>query len=50
MRLYWESHLGKRLPAYNRRKSLYIAGPFPFMSKEFRIIRVDDDCLLLIFY
>ncbi|OWM73716.1 hypothetical protein CDL15_Pgr026820 [Punica granatum] len=33
--LYGESHLGKRMPAYDGRKSLYTAGPFPFESKEF---------------
>ena len=43
VRLYRESHLGKRLPAYDGRKSLYTAGPLPFMSKEFRIVLVDDD-------
>ncbi|CAA6663018.1 unnamed protein product [Spirodela intermedia] len=32
---YGESHLGKRQPVYDRRKSLYTAGPLPFNSKEF---------------
>ncbi|CAK9164365.1 unnamed protein product [Ilex paraguariensis] len=41
--LYRESHLGKRLPAYDGRKSLYTAGPLPFVSKEFRITLVDED-------
>lgn len=41
--LYQESHLGKRLPAYDGRKSLYTAGPLPFISKEFRITLIDDD-------
>ncbi|KAL3716352.1 hypothetical protein ACJRO7_008022 [Eucalyptus globulus] len=40
---YRESHLGKRLPAYDGRKSLYTAGPLPFMSKEFKITLIDDD-------
>ena len=31
VKLYRESHLGKRLPAYDGRKSLYTAGPLPFM-------------------
>ncbi|KAM1026662.1 hypothetical protein TB2_039490 [Malus domestica] len=41
--LYRESHLGKRLPAYDGRKSLYTAGPLPFLSKEFKITLTDDD-------
>ncbi|CAN1266715.1 Protein argonaute 1 [Linum perenne] len=41
--LYRESHLAKRLPAYDGRKSLYTAGPLPFTSKEFRITLVDED-------
>ncbi|KAG9147437.1 hypothetical protein Leryth_020420 [Lithospermum erythrorhizon] len=41
--LYRESHLGKRLPVYDGRKSLYTAGPLPFVSKEFKIILVDDE-------
>ncbi|KAM1398477.1 hypothetical protein ACFX2I_015928 [Malus domestica] len=40
---YRESHLGKRLPAYDGRKSLYTAGPLPFLSKEFKITLIDDD-------
>ncbi|XLR66441.1 hypothetical protein S83_017113 [Arachis hypogaea] len=43
VRLYRESHLGKRLPAYDGRKSLYTAGPLPFVSKEFRIMLIDED-------
>ncbi|CAI8586788.1 unnamed protein product [Vicia faba] len=42
VRLYWDSHLGKRLPAYDGRKSLYTAGPLPFISKDFRITLVDE--------
>ncbi|KAK6794880.1 hypothetical protein RDI58_008333 [Solanum bulbocastanum] len=41
--LYQESHLGKRLPAYDGRKSLYTAGPLPFVQKEFKITLTDDD-------
>lgn len=41
--LYKESHLGKRLPAYDGRKSLYTAGPLPFVTKEFKITLVDED-------
>lgn len=40
--LYRESHLGKRIPAYDGRKTLYTAGPLPFRSKEF-IVKLDND-------
>lgn len=43
VKLYRDSHLGKRLPAYDGRKSLYTAGPLPFVSKEFKITLVDED-------
>ncbi|CAL5184870.1 unnamed protein product [Lathyrus oleraceus] len=43
VRLYRDSHLGKRLPAYDGRKSLYTAGPLPFITKDFRITLVDED-------
>ena len=43
VRLYRESHLGRRLPAYDGRKSLYTAGPLPFTLKEFKIILIDED-------
>ncbi|GLT55905.1 hypothetical protein SLA2020_289890 [Shorea laevis] len=43
VQLYRESHLGKRLPAYDGRKSLYTAGPLPFSTKEFRILLADED-------
>ncbi|XP_028793138.1 protein argonaute 1-like isoform X1 [Neltuma alba] len=43
VKLYRESHLGKRLPVYDGRKSLYTAGPLPFISKEFRITLLDED-------
>ena len=43
VKLYRESHLGKRLPAYDGRKSLYTAGPLPFATKEFRITLADED-------
>ncbi|KAK4479261.1 hypothetical protein RD792_014772 [Penstemon davidsonii] len=43
VRQYRESHLGKRLPAYDGRKSLYTAGPLPFVSKEFRIALIDEE-------
>lgn len=39
--LYSESHLGKRKTAYDGRKSLYTAGPFPFESKEF-VVRLAE--------
>ncbi|XP_018492188.1 protein argonaute 1 [Raphanus sativus] len=41
--LYKETHLGRRLPAYDGRKSLYTAGPLPFVSKEFRILLQDEE-------
>lgn len=41
--MYRDSHLGKRLPAYDGRKSLYTAGPLPFVSKEFKITLLDED-------
>nr|XP_009759518.1 PREDICTED: LOW QUALITY PROTEIN: protein argonaute 1-like [Nicotiana sylvestris] len=43
VKLYRESHLGKRLPAYDGRKSLYTAGPLPFVQKDFKITLSDDD-------
>lgn len=43
VKLYRESHLGKRLPVYDGRKSLYTAGPLPFTSKEFVISLVDEE-------
>ncbi|XP_057955884.1 protein argonaute 5-like [Malania oleifera] len=41
--LYGQSHLGKRLPAYDGRKSLYTAGPLPFNSKEFVVKLVEKE-------
>ena len=41
VKLYKE-HLGMRDPAYDGRKSLYTAGPLPFMSKEF-VVKLDND-------
>ncbi|KAJ0981614.1 hypothetical protein J5N97_009869 [Dioscorea zingiberensis] len=43
VRLYRESYLGMRLPAYDGRKSLYTAGELPFSSREFNIKLVDED-------
>ncbi|KAL4574638.1 hypothetical protein LXL04_021474 [Taraxacum kok-saghyz] len=43
VKLYKDSHLGKRLPAYDGRKSLYTAGPLPFVSKDFKITLLDED-------
>ncbi|KAJ4962028.1 hypothetical protein NE237_021938 [Protea cynaroides] len=43
VKLYRDSHLGRRLPAYDGRKSLYTAGPLPFTSKEFSITLIDED-------
>ncbi|CAN6252682.1 unnamed protein product [Urochloa humidicola] len=43
VKLYKQSYLGGRLPAYDGRKSLYTAGPLPFTSQEFHITLLDDD-------
>ncbi|XP_043692364.1 protein argonaute 10-like [Telopea speciosissima] len=43
VKLYKESDLGKRLPAYDGRKCLYTAGELPFTSKEFNIKLVEED-------
>ncbi|XP_029123469.1 protein argonaute 1A [Elaeis guineensis] len=43
VRLYRQSYLGGRLPAYDGRKSLYTAGPLPFTSREFQIALIDED-------
>lgn len=40
---YGDSHLGRRNPAYDGRKSLYTAGPLPFKSKEFAVKLIDND-------
>ncbi|KAJ0083545.1 hypothetical protein Patl1_30531 [Pistacia atlantica] len=40
-RIYRESHLGQRIPAYDGRKSIYTAGALPFDSKEF-IVKLSD--------
>ncbi|GJZ45787.1 argonaute 1-like protein [Tanacetum coccineum] len=41
--LHQDSHLGRRLPADDERKSLYTVGPLPFVSKEFKITLFDED-------
>jgi eukaryotic translation initiation factor 2C len=43
VKLYRETALGHRLPAYDGRKSLYTAGPLPFPSKEFQISLLEED-------
>ncbi|KAH7653568.1 eukaryotic translation initiation factor 2C protein [Dioscorea alata] len=43
VKLYRESHLGGRLPAYDGRKSLYTAGPLPFTSRTFEITLYDEE-------
>jgi eukaryotic translation initiation factor 2C len=43
VKLHRESSLGRRLPAYDGRKSMYTAGPLPFQSKEFTITLLDED-------
>ncbi|XP_022729133.1 protein argonaute 5-like isoform X2 [Durio zibethinus] len=42
-KMYKESHLGRRCPAYDGRKSLYTAGALPFESKEFVVKLIDED-------
>ncbi|PRQ33293.1 putative post-transcriptional gene silencing PAZ-Argonaute family [Rosa chinensis] len=41
--LYSETHLGKRIPAYDGMKSLYTAGPLPFSSQEFVVKLLPND-------
>ncbi|EYU41430.1 hypothetical protein MIMGU_mgv1a0024802mg, partial [Erythranthe guttata] len=43
VKVYKESDLGKRLPAYDGRKSLYTAGELPFARKEFIVKLVDEE-------
>ncbi|KAJ8765428.1 hypothetical protein K2173_013186 [Erythroxylum novogranatense] len=43
VKLYRESDLGMRLPAYDGRKSLYTAGELPFAWKEFTVKLVDEE-------
>ncbi|KAI4334305.1 hypothetical protein L6164_019015 [Bauhinia variegata] len=43
IKLHRESHLGKHLPAYDGRKSLFTGGPLPFQSKEFVVKLPDKD-------
>jgi eukaryotic translation initiation factor 2C len=43
VRLYKDSDLGMRLPAYDGRKSLYTAGELPFAWKEFIIKLIDEE-------
>lgn len=43
VKLHKVSYLGGRLPAYDGRKSMYTAGPLPFVSKEFHINLLDED-------
>jgi len=40
---YWETHLGRRRPAYDGRKSLYTAGPLPFDNKVFSVKLVENN-------
>ncbi|KAL5542061.1 hypothetical protein UlMin_009771 [Ulmus minor] len=43
VRLYRESDLGMRLPAYDGRKSLYTAGELPFLWREFKIKLIEEE-------
>ncbi|KAK8924187.1 Protein argonaute 10 [Platanthera zijinensis] len=42
VKLYRESELGLRLPAFDGRRSLYTAGELPFSYKEFTVKHLDD--------
>ena len=41
--LYRLTNLSERIPAYDGMKSIYTAGPLPFVSKEFIITLPDSD-------
>jgi eukaryotic translation initiation factor 2C len=43
VKMYRQSHLDGRLPAYDGSKSLYTAGPLPFTSKTFEITLQDEE-------
>ncbi|GAV57543.1 PAZ domain-containing protein/Piwi domain-containing protein [Cephalotus follicularis] len=43
VRLHKESDLGRRLPAYDGRKSLYTAGELPFAWKEFTVKLLNEE-------
>lgn len=43
VRLYKDSDLGMRLPAYDGRKSLYTAGQLPYSWKDFMIKLIDQE-------
>ncbi|KAJ0982367.1 hypothetical protein J5N97_010622 [Dioscorea zingiberensis] len=43
VKLYGESDLGRRIPVYDGRKSLYTAGALPFTSKIFVVKLIDSD-------
>ncbi|KAJ1431555.1 Ribonuclease H-like superfamily [Sesbania bispinosa] len=43
VRLYKESDLGMRLPAYDGRRNLYTAGALPFSWREFKIKLLEEE-------
>lgn len=43
IKVYKESDLGMKLPAYDGRKSLYTAGELPFTWKEFTVKLIDEE-------
>lgn len=43
VRLYRDTELGMRLPAYDGRMSLYTAGSLPFDSKVFTVKVAEED-------
>ena len=42
-RLYGQSCLGGRLPAYDGNKSLYTSCPFPFTYEAFDLVLIDQE-------
>lgn len=43
VKLHKDADLGKRVPVFDGRRTLYTAGLLPFNSKEFTITLGDDD-------
>lgn len=43
VKLYRESDLGMRLPAYDGKRNLYTAGLLPFNLKEFIVRLIDEE-------
>lgn len=43
VKLHKDSDLGKRIPVFDGRRTLYTAGLLPFNAKDFSIVLADDD-------